>query len=150
MQTFEQYTERLKRAIAIIRNDRPRLALAASFDFNATIQLRINETGNNSDNVPFSAYTIPYAKNRNAAGFQVAHVDFTRTGRMFANTLPRVVSSDVDKTLIRIAPSQQSEINKMRGQLRKRGNIMKPSKQEIQILTAQYSKQIIKQIKFGA
>lgn len=149
MQTIDEYIEKIKRLSATIQNDRPRIALAASFDLSATIKLRIQEDGQNYNNQPFSPYTPQYAKVRNRQGYQTEKVDFTKTGRLMANTFPRVTANSQDQTIIEIAPTSAAEIAKLRGQIRKRGNILRPSQQEINAISAQYSKAILGLIKTG-
>lgn len=143
-----EYAQRLLNAKALIVQQRARIALQAAFDLNATIQLRIQEKGEDSQGQQFSPYTKRYAqKGRKDLGYQSEYVDFTRTGRMFNNIQPQVVNNTQDNTLVVITARDTEQAKKLRGQGKKRGNIIYPSKTEIIILSNQYSAQILSLIK---
>ena len=137
---FENLLNRIRQIKQNLINDRENEALRISFDQLALTKLRIQTKGQNSKEQPFAPYTIPYAKDRQAAGYQVGYVDFTRTGRMWANVQPRVVSSDIFSATVEIGGQSQYSQDIIRGARRKRGNILQPSKAEIE-LTRQANRQ---------
>lgn len=146
--TFDEFQQKLLLAKTTIISSRARLALLAANDLSATVKLRIQETGQDANGLQFSPYTPQYAiKGRKQKGYQAEYVDFTRTGRMMANIQPQVASDTKEKTLIVITARSQSERAKLRGQGRKRGNIIRPSVQEIATLRAQYGQAVIRLIR---
>lgn len=127
---------------AIIRNlrerrqrlidNRERKVVLIVLDQLAMIKLRIQREGKDFNEMPFAPYTDAYKKERGAAGYQVGYVDFTRTGRFWANTQPRVIQSDLFSTTVIIEGSEQRSKDIVRGAAKKRGNIYQPSKAEIE------------------
>lgn len=146
--TFDEFQAKLNAVRTTVISNRARLALLAAHDLSATIKLRIQEKGEDANGSQFSPYTPQYAiKGRKQKGYQAEYVDFTRTGRMMANIQPQVASDTQQKTLVVITARSQQERAKLRGQGRKRGNIIRPSQNEIAILRAQYGQSIISLIR---
>lgn len=148
MGTISEFQQKLMLIKSRIIQQRARIALQAASDLSATIKLRIQETGVNADGNKFSPYTKDYAKKgRKDLGYQSEYVDFTRTGRMTNNIQPKIEENTQDRTLVVITARDATERAKLKGQVKKRGNIIRPSKNEIAVLEAQYSKQIIALVK---
>jgi hypothetical protein len=79
-------------------------------------------------------YTKQYAeKGRKKLGYQSEYVDFTRRGRMWANVKAKVTTTTNDTVTVVIKADLANEQLKLNGQARKRGNILTPSKYELQI-----------------
>jgi len=130
---FEALLNRIRQIKANLINDRESEALRIAFDQLALTKLRIQTKGQNSNEQPFAPYVPEYAKNRQKAGYQTGYVDFTRTGRMFAAVRPRVESSTVFSATVIIEGSDQRSKDIIAGAARKRGNILQPSKAEIEL-----------------
>jgi len=139
---FEALLNRIRQIKQNLINDRENEALRISFDQLALTKLRIQTKGQNSNEQPFAPYVPAYAKDRQKAGYQVGYVDFTRTGRMFAAVRPRVESSTVFSATVVIEGTDQRSRDIIAGAAKKRGNILLPSKAEIE-LTRQANRQRI-------
>lgn len=139
---FEQLLNRIRQIKANLISDRENEALRISFDQLALTKLRIQTKGQNSNEQPFAPYVPAYAKDRQKAGYQVGYVDFTRTGRMFAAVRPRVESSTVFSATVVIEGTDQRSRDIIAGAAKKRGNILLPSRAEIE-LTRQANRQRI-------
>ena len=72
-------------------------------------------------------------KEREKAGFQTGFPDFTRSGRLMANIQPEVIAETEETTTIRTSAKDQQNTDKLRGAAKKRGNILIPSKDEIEL-----------------
>ena len=129
---FEQLLNRIRQIKQNLINDRENEALRISFDQLALTKLRIQSKGQNSQEAAFAPYVPAYAKDRQKAGYQVGYVDFTRTGRMFAAVRPRIESSTVFSATVVIEGSDQRSRDIIAGAAKKRGNILQPSKAEIE------------------
>jgi hypothetical protein len=132
---------------ALIAN-RPEEALRIAFDQIALIKLRIQTKGLNSDEKPFAPYDPRYAKERRGKGYQVNIVDFTRTGRMWANIVPRLESNTRNAATVIIEGGTQDTRDKVAGQFRKRGNILKPSKGELALLQKANRERVLRYLGF--
>ena len=130
---FEALLNRIRQIKQNLINDRENEALRISFDQLALTKLRIQTKGQNSNEQPFAPYVPAYAKDRQKAGYQVGYVDFTRTGRMFAAVRPRVESSTVFSATVVIEGTDQRSRDIIAGAAKKRGNILLPSKAEIEL-----------------
>ena len=129
---FEQLLNRIRQIKQNLINDRENEALRISFDQLALTKLRIQSKGQNSQEAAFAPYTEAYKKQRSSAGYQVGYVDFTRTGRLWANVQPRVTASDIFSATVVIEGSDQRSRDIIAGAAKKRGNILQPSKDEIE------------------
>ncbi len=129
---FERLLNRIREIKQSLIENREREVILIALDQLALTKLRIQTKGQNSDNAAFAPYTPAYAKQRSGAGYQVGYVDFTRTGRLWANVQPRVVSSDVFSATVVIEGSEQRSKDIVAGAAKKRGNILQPSADEIE------------------
>lgn len=130
---LERLIERIRKIKADITNNREEDALRIGFDLSALIKLRIQTSGQNAYGGAFSPYVPPYAKSRAKDGYQVGYVDYTRTGRMFAAVRPRVEKSNVFSATVVIEGSDQRSKDIIAGAVKKRGNILRASKEEIEL-----------------
>lgn len=130
---LERLIERIRQIKADITNNREEDALRIGFDLSALIKLRIQTSGQNADGGAFAPYVPPYAKEREKSGYQVGYVDYTRTGRMFAAVRPRVEKSNVFSATVVIEGSDQRSKDIIAGAVKKRGNILRASKEEIEL-----------------
>lgn len=130
---LERLIERIRQIKADITNNREEDALRIGFDLSALIKLRIQTSGQSADGAAFAPYVPPYAKARAKAGYQVGYVDYTRTGRMFAAVRPRVEKSNVFSATVVIEGSDQRSKDIIAGAVKKRGNILRASKEEIEL-----------------
>lgn len=128
--------DEIRRIKAELTANRQAEALRISFDQLALTKLRIQTRGESAAGGPFAPYVPAYAKERKAAGYQAGYVDFTRTGRLWAGIAPQVESSNVfSATVVIRATSQQGE-DILAGQARKRGNVLTPSRAELDLVRA--------------
>lgn len=130
---LERLIERIRQIKADITNNREEDALRIGFDMSALIKLRIQTSGQNADGSAFAPYVPPYAKARAKSGYQVGYVDYTRTGRMFAAVRPRVEKSNVFSATVVIEGGDQRSKDIIAGAVKKRGNILRASKEEIEL-----------------
>lgn len=130
---FERIINRIRQIKHDLTANREADATRIALDQLALTKLRIQTKGQNSENQPFSPYVPAYAKQRQKAGYQVGYVDFTRTGRMWAAVRPFVVKSSVFSATIEIRGADQRAQDIIAGARKKRGNILQPSKEEIEL-----------------
>lgn len=126
--------ERIRRIKAELIANREADVLRIAFDQVALIKLRIQTKGESADGPLFVPYVEPYKRSRQKAGYQVGFVDFTRTGRMWANVQPRIESSNMFSATVIIEGSEQRSKDIVAGAAKKRGNILRPSAAEIQLV----------------
>jgi len=109
----------------------------------ALVQDRVQSSGVNYQGSKFAPYTTQYAKSRRKAGYQTNYVDFTRTGQLWGNIAPEVTSNSRTKATITIQARTQRNIDILRGARAKRGNILRPSPDEIEIVREANRKRIL-------
>lgn len=129
--TLKDSIQKLKDNLRRFEDTRDSELLIIAQDLSATIKDRISQDGLNADGSKFPGYTPQYKKARAKAGFQTGFFDFSRTGRALANIQPRITKSGPD-TQITIGAGSQENIDKLRGQVKKRGNILRPSAEELE------------------
>jgi hypothetical protein len=139
--TGEELKERIRLCKEAIERDRPKETLRIALNLLDAVRTRIQTGGGNFRNSPFTPYNPQYAKNRQRAGYQSDYVDFTRTGRLWANIAPQVVESTPEKTVVVISarlPAEQTKLNGQRNRPRRgpRGNILIPSEGELDFARA--------------
>jgi len=133
---LDKILDEIRRIKAELTANRQAEALRIAFDQLALTKLRIQTRGESAAGGPFAPYVPAYAKERKAAGYQVGYVDFTRTGRLWANIAPVVESSDATSVTVVIRGQSQLSEDILAGQSRKRGNILQPSKAELDLVRA--------------
>jgi len=148
MASIRDLINSLKEAKAQIIANREADALRIALDQVALVKLRIQSRGVNADGAKFEPYVPAYAKQRKNKGYQVEFVDFTRTGRLMASISPRVTSSSVFSATVVIGPDNPESEKILAGLSRKRGNILEPSEQELQIIREANRRRILKYFTF--
>jgi len=141
---FERILNRIREIKQTLINDRENEVLRIAFDQLALTKLRIQTKGQNSAEQAFAPYTEQYKKSRGKAGYQVGYVDFTRTGRLWANVQPRIIASDIFSATVEIAGQEQRSKDIIAGARKKRGNILEPSQAEKEIVRLANRKRILK------
>lgn len=141
---FERLINRIREIKQNLIDDRESEVLRIALDQLALTKLRIQTKGQNFNEQPFAPYTPEYKKNRQAAGYQVGYVDFTRTGRLWANVQPRIVASNIFSATVQIEGQEQRSKDIIRGAERKRGNILQPSKAEIELTRQANRRRVLK------
>jgi hypothetical protein len=132
--TSEEFDRQLEQAINLINQNRRDEVLRISLDLKALVQLRIQTDGDNATGSKFAPYTSKYAKyGRRDLGYQDQYFDFTRTGQAFANIRPQVTEDTDTSTTVTVSGTNQDTIDKLAGQVKKRGNILTPSDEELDI-----------------
>jgi hypothetical protein len=145
---FEKLIERIRKIKADIINNREADALRIGFDMTALIKFRIQTRGENADGAQFVPYT-PLSKSLRAAkGYQIGYVDFTQTGRLWANIAPRIESSSVFSATVVIEGSEQRSKDLVQKFAPKRGNILKASPSEIELARKANRSRIEKYLRF--
>lgn len=134
--TAREYIESLRARIAALQANRARDALRIATDLNALVRLRINTSGRDSMNRPFTPYSPGYAQQRQQKGRQASFVDFNFTGRLQAATRSYVEKEDKNAVVIITTAKGRDNQAKLRGAMtqpkgRPRGNILLASQQEI-------------------
>lgn len=102
------------------------------------VKLRISEEGRNADGQSFPDYTPGYKRRRAKLGFQVQYVDFTRSGALFRDVNAYIAEDDGRKTTVSITARRPESQDKLRGAVKKRGNILVPSEDELALAVASY------------
>jgi hypothetical protein len=129
---LERLISRIREIKQTLIDNREREVILIALDQLALTKLRIQREGKDFNESAFAPYTDAYKKERGAAGYQIGYVDFTRTGRLWANIQPRISQSDVFSATVVIEGSEQRSKDIVRGAAKKRGNILQPSKAEIE------------------
>lgn len=130
---FNQIIARIRQIKHDLEANREADATRIVLDQIALTKLRIQTKGESYTGQPFSPYVPAYSKSRKKAGYQVGYVDFTRTGRMWAAVRPVVVSSSVFSATVAIEGADQRARDIIAGARPKRGNIVQPSRAEIEL-----------------
>lgn len=137
--TLGEWADQIRARKKKLVDDRQRDALVLAQDLLTLVQLRIQTSGQDSQNRPLSPYSPEYAKKRREAGYQTRIVDYTRTGQMWRSVSPRVIAHDVDTTIVEIAARTADGQTKLDSALRQpknapRGNLLVPSADEVAIV----------------
>ena len=130
--TPAQTAAKIRQNLADLRANRERELQIIGADLSTLIKLRIQGSGENYLNTKFSPYTPGYAKQRTKKGFQTSYVDFTRTGRLWASVYPDTDENATGVTIV-ITAHGQDNIDKVKGAEKKRGNILRPSREELDL-----------------
>lgn len=131
----KDYIAKLRANLQALEEQRQTEVLRIALDATALLKLRIQTTGKNAEGQSFAPYTPGYTKQRQKKGAQTGYFDFTVTGRAMANIQPRVEANETGKTVVVIGARDQDNIDKIRGQFKKRGNILRLSQNEIQMVS---------------
>lgn len=141
---FEAILNRIREIKQNLINNREAEVLTIVLDQIALTKLRIQTKGQDSDESPFAPYTEAYAKERKGSGYQVGYVDFTRTGRMWANVRPRIVASSAFSATAIVEGADQRAKDIIAGAAKKRGDILRPSAAEIELTRQANRRRVLK------
>jgi len=139
----------IQAALAAIRANRAQECLRISLDLAALVRLRINTQGRDFQGQQFSPYSKQYAQFRADKGRQIAFVDFNVSGALQNATRPEVESQTPDSVTIVTTARDALSQKKLLGALgtpkgAPRGNILLPSKGEIDLAAQANEKRIEK------
>lgn len=148
MSTIKELIARIEKARDEIVQRREAEVLALAFDQVALLKGRIQQSGLNSEGRKFEPYEARYSKERAGAGYQVEFVDFTRTGRLFANIRPVVRSSGLLQTVVVIEGGDDRSKRILAGAEKKRGNILEPTAEELDFIRQGNRNRILSKIQF--
>lgn len=126
--------DKIAKAKAEMIANRERDALAIATDQIALMKLRIQSEGADFDNVPFVPYSAGYAQERKDAGYQIAFVDLTRSGRFLASFVPVVTDSNVFSATVEIRPGSAEMVTRLTKLQRKRPKIVGSTPEEIELV----------------
>lgn len=129
------YIRRIRENLQRLNQQRDQEALKIMLDATAVLKLRIQTTGIDAQGRAFAPYVPGYAKRRQRGGLQTGYVDFTVTGRLWANVQPRVEESGAGHTVVIIGARDEGNKDKLRGAVKKRGNILRLSQAEIALVS---------------
>jgi hypothetical protein len=132
--TIDEFKERLQQAQAELIANASADCFVIAAQIKALVAFRVQSRGYSFEERPFSAYTKPYAKQRAKQGYQVNYVDFTKTGKLWNNVQPFVEESNEQFTRVVITARNAEDQRKLQGAVKKRGNILKLSDNELTLL----------------
>lgn len=136
--TPEQFANNIDERLRLLRVNRPRETFIIAQELKTSVQYRIQTSGRDFTGAAFIGYSPKYESKRVSKGRQVAFVDFTDTGRLWANIRPEVTDNTKDRTIIEITARDRDNQAKLRGAVKQpkqkpRGNILIPSASEIEL-----------------
>ena len=131
----QEFKRRIQKAQRELEEQRKPFVLRMLLDTIAIIKQRVQTSGTNSQGKPFAPYNPIYAiRGRQEKGFQSSFVDFTRSGRLWASIIPKIVDEKDGTTTGEIGARDRENQDKVNGAFKKRGNILRPTKAEIDII----------------
>ena len=140
---------RIDNALAKLPEALVKEALTLASDINATIADRVQNDGLNADGGTFGDYATSTRKQKVKKGQTSSPyplVNFTDTGLMFANIKP-TVERNGDKVVITIKASNKAEIDKLRWNTDRFGDILETSEDEQDALKKDIDKRYRKLLK---
>jgi hypothetical protein len=146
--TIKQLIERIRQAKKEIIANREADTLRICLDQAALIKLRLQQQGIDSEGAAWPDYTARYKKERQNAGYQVAFVDFTRSGQFLQSFQPVVIKSDLFTCVVEIRPNSQEMKTRLRGLEGKRPGIFQPSDEEIELVREANRKRLFRYLQF--
>lgn len=138
MDTAEEYIERLREFQTKLSATLPKFVAQSAMDTTALIVHRIQEQGNNSEDVQLGNYiSEPYKKKREKRGRQTAYVDLTMTrggAGMFGST--GIVSESFDGAVVNVKMAGRDDFtqDKLDWNSERYGDLLETSKKEEAIL----------------
>lgn len=147
MNAITKLIDRIRQIKADLIANREAEVLRIALDQLALTKLRIQTKGQAHTGSAFAPYVPQYAKSRGKAGYQTQYVDFTRTGRLWANIAPVVVDSNVFSATVQVGAQDLRGQNILKGAEKKRGNIVRPSAAEIELTRKANRERIKKYLK---
>lgn len=134
--TPQEFNRQIDDRLQMLRANRPREVLTIAQELKTAVQLRIQTRGEDFTGAAFVGYSRSWAKNRQSRGRQTNYVDFTDTGRLWANIQPAILSNTKDQTIVEVTARNRQDQDKLRGakslpKSKPRGNILIPNAKEI-------------------
>jgi len=148
MASVRDLLNRIRGAKQRLIDEREADALRIANDQVALLKNRIQSSGVSASGNPFADYSEQYAEKRKTGGYQIDFVDFTVTGQMWANVRAQVVRSNVFSCTVEIAGANERARNIINGAAGKRGNILEPTADELQILRDLNRERILSKFRF--
>lgn len=108
------------------------------------VKLRVSEEGRNAAGQDFPDYVPSYKARRAKLGFQVEHVDFTRSGSLMRDINAYLTEDSATRSTVTITARRGENQDKLQGAVRKRGNILVPSRDELALAVAAYEERRLK------
>lgn len=133
--TIDAHIGSLRSALAELAKTQVEDCLLTTLDMIAFVKLRLAEGGGNSGGGQFSDYSPIYSKRRQEKGLQVGYKDFNVTGQLYASIQPEIRAAELGKVEVDIIPMGADNQAKVAGQIKRDGNILEPSQNEIQDAT---------------
>jgi hypothetical protein len=143
--SIDEHIEKLRRFRDELVETQVEDALLSTLDAIALLKLRL-ASGENSTGGQFSDYSTLYSNQRADRGLQTGVKDFNVSGQLYISILPEVVSSEPGTVHVDVVPRGNDNQNKVKGQFKRDGNILLPSKDEIKDVTVAYSRRRIVRI----
>ena len=131
--TAAQTAARIRQNLADLRTNRERELQIIGADLSALIKIRVQGSGENYLNTPFSPYTPGYAKFRQKTGRQTTRKVYDYTGRFWTSVYAEIDKDGNTTYTIIITAHGQDNIDKALGAQKKDGNILRPSQEELDL-----------------
>ena len=129
--TVDDAENRLKSALAQLAETQVQDCLLTTLDMIAFVKLRLAEDGGRADGSDFTFYSVKHSITRTNKGLQIAYKDFNMTGQLYASIKPEVKAVSLGVVEVDIIPRGIDNNDKVRGQLKRDGNILYPTEAEI-------------------
>lgn len=147
--TPQEFNRQIDDRLQQLRANRPREVLIISQELKTAVQLRIQTRGENFLGASFIGYSRSWAKDRKSRGRQTNYVDFTDTGRLWANIQPAILSNTKDQTIVEVTARDRENQDKLRGarslpRSAPRGNILIPNQKEIGLASEANRRRLLK------
>lgn len=146
---LEALIQRVRQVKAAIIANRNAELLVIAGDALALIKLRIQSSGRSYQGSPLAPYTPEYARERQSAGYQVGYVDYTRTGRLWAGVRPSIEKSNIFSSTVVIKSEDADGERILNGAEKKRGNLLQPSREELEFVKNANINRLRSHLKFG-
>lgn len=133
---FSDFLNQFRSNVDKFRSQRNDLLLGAVLDTKALIQFRIQSEGRNSELIDFDPYTPAYqrSKEKFSPNARSGIVDFTVSGRLWRNIKAFIVEESPERIIIELRADNELDQVKLNSFLKKWGNILTPSQEEIDML----------------
>lgn len=132
--TIQEFRDRLSGSYAEFVANAATDCFVIASQIKALVAFRIQTRGYSFEEKPFSPYSIRHAKVRTKKGYQTNYVDFTMSGKLWNNVQPFVEVSNEQFTRVIITARNAEDQRKLQGAVKKRGNILKLSDNELTLL----------------
>ena len=146
--TIVEYLTRFRSALRELQATKTKRAVGVTMDILAQPKRRVQTTGVDDDGPFFSPYSTLYAAQRVKDGYQANFVDFTRRGRLWNSINPFVQRDERYLTVVVLQPrdrENQAKLNKQ-AQLKNRGNILRPSVDELTLAIQIWERSALNQL----